>query len=407
MRFDISGHAIWANSKAFEVAGITRETRDPEGGIVERAADGTPSGVLRETARDLILSKIPPPTPEENVQALKKGLDMLASRGVVALLDAMVLRDGVAAYTELADRGQLKQTVVGCIAYSHAGKPMPYFDEVIAKRDRYARPRFHPSCVKVFVDGVPTEGRTAAMLAPYAGGDPKAPPKGLLLVDPQVLNSAVARWDSMGLTTLFHAAGDGAVRASLDAIEYARRVNGPHGPRHQVGHSTFIAREDFPRAKPLNATIEFSPYLWYPGPINDDIIKAIGPKRIERVWPLRDGVESGALIVLGSDWAVVPDPNPWVAIETAITRRVPGGGNASYGPGQAVTLRQAIDMFTVNPAKQFGIDGGTLEAGKPADFIVLDRDPFALPPTKLHTVKVEATYVAGEVIWEKGRDAAR
>jgi predicted amidohydrolase YtcJ len=325
---------------------------------------------------------------------------MLASRGVVGVLDAMVLRDGIAAYTELADRGQLKQTVVGCIAYSHAGKPMPYFDEVIAKRDRYARPRFHPSCVKVFVDGVPTEGRTAAMLAPYAGGDPKAPPLGLLLVEPKALNAAVARWDALGLTALFHAAGDGAVRASLDSIEYARRLNGPHGPRHQVGHATFIAREDFARVKPLNATIEFSPYLWYPGPINDDIIKAIGPDRIARVWPLRDGFDSGGLIVAGSDWAVVPDPDPWLAIETAITRRAPGGEGGTYGPAQAITLREALAMFTVNAAKQFGIDGGTLEPGKPADFIVVDRDPFKVPVTKLHKVKVEATYIAGEPVWE-------
>ena len=232
---------------------------------------------------------------------------------------------------------------------------MPDADELITNWRKYARDNFRPDCVKVFADGVPTESHTAAMLEPYADGQANAPAKGMLLIDPAVINPAVARWDRAGLTVLFHAAGDGAVRASLDAIEYARKENGANGPIHQVGHCTFIARDDLPRARALNAAFEFSPYLWSPSPINDDIIRAIGPQRIERVWPLREGLESGALVVAGSDWAVVPEPDPWLAIETSVTRRTPGGDGSTFGPHEAISVRQAVDVFTINAAKRLGV----------------------------------------------------
>ena len=403
MLFDISGHSVWANSRALQVAGITRDTSNPTGGIIERDAQGEPTGILRETARDLVLRHVPAPTPEQNVAALRSGLALLLSKGVTALTDAMVFREDLVAYDTLADKGELHQTIRTCIAYSHAGKPVAGFEELLASRQTFARAKLRPDCVKVFTDGVPTESHTAAMLEPYADDQPNAPARGMLLVDPAVLNPAVARWDKMGLTVLFHAAGDGAVRAALDAIEFARTANGMGGPRHQVGHSTFMARQDIPRARPMNATIEFSPYLWYPTPINDDIIKAIGAERIERVWPLRDGIESGALVVAGSDWAVVPDPDPWLAIETSLTRKAPGGGGGAFGPGQAITLDQAIDMFTINAARQMGVDDrlGTIEAGKQADFIVIDRDPFRMPVTDLHTIKVEQTYVGGRKVFDR------
>lgn len=403
MLFDVSGHSLWVNSRALAIAGITRDSPNPEGGIIERDAGGAPTGVLRETARDLVLRHIPPPTEAQSVAGLRGSLRLLLSRGITGLLDAMVLRPDMVAYRSLADAGELKQHVKACIAYTTAGQPVPYFDELIRKRGEFARANFNPNCVKVFADGVPTESHTAAMLDPYAGGQASAPPRGLLLVDPKILNPAVARWDKDGLTVLFHAAGDGAVRASLDAIAYAREQNGMGGPRHQVGHSTFISREDIPRAKPLNATIEYSPYLWYPTAINDDIIKAIGPERIERVWPLREGIEAGGLVVAGSDWAVVPDPNPWLAIETAITRRVPGSAadSQAYGPAEAITLAQAIEMFTRSGALQLGLGDrlGALEAGKDADFIVLDRDPFAIPVTTLHKVQVVETWIGGERVY--------
>jgi predicted amidohydrolase YtcJ len=401
--FDISGHSTWVNSRALALAGIARDTANPEGGIIERGANGEPTGVLRETARDMVLRLVPKPGAEANAAALKGSLDLLLSKGVTGLTDAMVLRDELVAYDTLSDRGELHQAVQACMAYSVAGKREPEFDELIAARKSFARANFDPACVKVFMDGVPTESHTAAMLAPYEDEQTNAPERGLLLVDQKELNAAVARWDKAGITVVYHAAGDAAVRSALDSIEFARKANGMGGPHHQVGHCTFISPEDIPRARQLDAAFEFSPYLWYLQPINEDIIKAVGPSRIERVWPLREGVEAGGIIVAGSDWAVVPDPDPWLAIETSITRKAPGGAGGTFGAAEALTLEQAVKVFTINAARRMRREDrlGSLEAGKQADFIVIDRDPFAIPVTQLHSIRVQRTYIRGEKVFER------
>ena len=409
MLFDVSGHSLWVNSKALAIAGITKDTPNPEGGIIERDAAGLPTGVLRETARNLVLRHLPPQPAERTQAELKKNLDYLLSFGITGYVEAMAFRDDLAVYAALADKGELKQHVQACIAYSHAGHPNPDLDATIAAIPEYTRERFKPTCIKVFADGVPTESHTGAMLEDYEAGQPNAPARGLLLFDPAKLHPMMAKWDKLGLNVLFHAAGDAAVRASLDAIAFARAQNGNDGPIHQVGHSTFVDPADLPRPKALNSAIEYSPYLWDPQPINDDITTAVGARRIERVWPIKDGFEAGALVIAGSDWAVVPAPDPWLGIETAITRQNPGGSARTFGAGQAITLEQAIRMFTINAATRLGLDKdlGTIEAGKRADFIVIDKNPFRIPATDIHTIKVQKTYIDGEVVFDRAKADAR
>jgi predicted amidohydrolase YtcJ len=405
MLFDVSGHSVWANSRALALAGIGPGTPNPEGGIIERDGAGNPTGILRETAGRLLTVKVPPQPQAETERQLSGHLAMLAGFGVVGYVEAMAYRDDLEVYAALADKGVLKQRVQACIAYSESGRSNPAFEQTLADRAKFARPTFNANCVKVFADGVPTESHTGAMLADYQAGQPNAPARGLLLFDPQVMAKNLAAWDKLGVTVLFHAAGDRAVRASLDAIEAARKANGMGGPLHQVGHSTFVDPADLPRFKALHAAVEFSPYLWDPQPINDDITTAVGSPRIDRVWPIREGFASGALVVAGSDWAVVPSPNPWIGIETAVTRRNPGGGARSYGLAEAITLPQAITMFTINAAQRMGIadKAGSLEVGKFADFLVLDRDPLAIPVTEIHKTTVLETWVGGQKIFARAK----
>lgn len=405
---DISGHSTWANSLALKVAGVTRATPNPEGGIIEHDAAGEPDGLLRESAAQLVRQKIPAPSPEQNAQALKTGIDMLVSYGVTTLVDAVVTPEGLAAYQALTARNQLKAHVRGCLVYGRGWGDNSQFDQILAGRARYTSARFKLDCVKVFEDGVPTESHTAALIDPYAPdehGQVKEPQRGLLLVQPAELDPLVTRLDKQGITVKFHAAGDQASRTALDAIAAARKANGPNGPTHDVGHLTFIQPEDMQRAKTIRATLEFSPYLWFPSPINDDIIKASGAERIKRVWPVREGLDSGALVVAGSDWSVIPSANPWIGIETLVTRQAPDGQRPgeSYGPQEAITVKEAIDIFTINAARQFGYadSHGTIEAGKAADFIILDRNPFKIAATDLHKVVVTQSYVGGELIYEK------
>jgi predicted amidohydrolase YtcJ len=406
MLYDVSGHSIWANSRALAAAGIGPGTPNPEGGIIERDSVGKPTGVLRETAGRLITTKIPPQPLAETERQLSKHLAMLAGFGVVGYVEAMAYRDDLKVYAALADKGVLKQRIQACIAFSESGRPNPEFERTLADRKSFARASFNADCIKVFADGVPTESHTGAMLEDYQAGQPNAPAKGLLLFDPAKMAAHVTRWDKLGVTVMFHAAGDRAVRASLDAIEAARKANGVGGPIHQVGHSTFVDPADLPRFKALNTALEYSPYLWDPQPINDDITAAVGSPRIDRVWPIREGFEAGALVIAGSDWAVVPSPNPWIGIETAVTRRNPGGGTRSYGLAEAITLPQAITMFTKGAAQRMGIaaKAGSLESGKLADFIVLDRDPFAIPVTAIHETRVLETWIGGSQVFKRQQD---
>lgn len=402
---DISIHAIWLNSKALALAGITKATKDPVGGVIERDANGEPTGVLRESARGLVQGVLPPPTERENLTALNWALSHMLSYGITSLTDAGVDETVLQAYAKLADQGKLKQRVRGCVVWRPSVFASPSTSpDPIELRNLYARDRFKPDCVKIVLDGVPTDGHTAAMLEPYADAkqnDPRS--KGIAMVPPDVLKKAVVDFDAKGLTVKFHAAGDAAVREGLDAIEAARKANGFSGVLHDVGHNSFVQMSDIRRAKALAATFEMSPYIWYPNPIIPDIAKAIGPERMKRWIPVRDAIESGALVVPGSDWAVVPSVNPWIGIETLVTRQKPGGGGEVLG--EPITLRQAFALFTANAAHQMGNSSktGSIEVGLLADVLVLDRNPFKIPVTQIHEIKVLKTLVNGEVVYSVER----
>jgi predicted amidohydrolase YtcJ len=399
---DISIHAVWLNSKALQLAGITKDTKDPPGGVIERDANGEPTGVLRESARGLLAGVEPPPTEEENLEALSWSLNHMLSYGITALTDAGVDIPSMQAYATLADQGKLKQRVRACIGWrpsiGEATGPDP-----IELRNLYARDRFKPDCVKIGLDGVPTDGHTAAMLEPYADakpGDPRA--KGITMVPPDVLKKAVIKFDAQGLTVKFHAAGDAAVRAGLDAVEAARKANGFSGILHDVGHNSFVHMDDIRRARGIAATFEMSPYIWYPNPIIPDIAKAIGPERMKRWTPVKDAIDAGALVVPGSDWAVVPSVNPWLGIETLVTRQKPGGGGEALG--DPITLQQAFDLYTRNAAHQMGNADktGVIAPGMLADVLVLDRNPFKIPVTQVHQTQVKLTLINGEVVYRAG-----
>jgi len=399
---DISGHSAWANSLALEIAGVDADTPDPAGGIIERAANREPNGILRENATGLVSAHIPAPPKERLHQALRWALDDMLSYGITAFDDAGVFRATAEVYADMADAGELKQRVRGCLWGAD--------EALVEQRMLYARDRFSPSCVKLVLDGVPTEGHTAAMVDPYealhaAHETDSIRERGLLLIPQAELSERVARLDRDGLTVKFHAAGDGAVRAGLDAIEHARQQNGWSGALHNVGHNSFVQMEDLQRGARIGAAFEFSPYIWYVSPIIADIRKAVGEERMKRWIPIKDALDAGALVVPGSDWNVVPTVNPWIAIETLVTRQVPGGGGEVLGAQERITLEQAIDVFTRQSARQMNFDHatGTLEQGKLADFIVLDRNIFTVPITDVHATKVLMTFIDGEKVFDSSQ----
>ena len=396
-------HSVWVNSRALALGGVTAATPNPAGGLIDRDATGAPSGVLRETATSLIESKEPQPSLAAKVAAIKAATDEMLSYGIVGFTDAAIRLDNAEAMSAYARSGGLKQHARGCIVWG----PMSYgADALIARRQELTGGRMQFDCVKIFLDGVPTESRTGAMVEPYAprpGAGPNAPAEhGMLQVPQDRLNAAVADFDRQGLEVKMHAAGDGATRAAVDAIAYARAANGAGGPRHEVAHNTFIHKADMPRGVQLGLVWEFSPYIWWPTPITSvDITRAVGPERMKRLWPIREALASGALAMAGSDWPVVPSVNPWLAIETMVTRQAPGATGPVQGGDEAITRAQALTLFTRNAAAVLGrLDrGGTLEPGKLADMIIVDRNPLTAPIGGLHETRVLATYIEGAKVW--------
>ncbi len=405
---DEAHHSVWVNSPALALAGITRATPNPAGGIIERDPAGDPTGLLRESAARLVEGVVPPATLEARRQALVLAANQMLSFGITSFTVASVRTPDIGPLAALSAEGLIKQRVRGCIVWGPEPATVKAMgDSLIAARGAYAGPRFRPDCVKIFLDGVPTESHTAAMLAPYRRARSASPgsalEKGMLNMPQAVLDEAVTRFDRLGLHIKFHAAGDAAVRAAINAVARARAVNGSGGPMHDVGHSTFVDPADIPRVRAVQMAWEFSPYIWYPTPIaSNDILAAVGPDRMRRWIPIREALATGALVVAGSDWSVVPSVNPWLAMETLVTRQKPGGSAETLGLGQRISLDQALRIFTENGAVLMDQRDqvGSIEIGMRADLVVTERNPFQIPITELHDTKVAMTFINGEKVFD-------
>ncbi len=393
-------HSIWVNSKALELAGITAATADPDLGRIERDPDGSPSGILREAAQELVQKVIPEPSVEFQVAALRIGISYLNSFGVTSLIHVSVGLNDYNSYRELERGGDLTARVVTAITFGggfarHYGEE---FDRVLAGRNEFESDRVNHDSIKLYVDGS-VEGQTAALLEPYLGSEHD---RGELIFNQEELNEVVTKFDAMGLQLHLHAIGDRAVRSGLDAIEAARNVNGPGDNRHTIAHLELINADDFDRFAELDTTANFQPLWAYPDAAVDQLyLPVLGKDRVEGMYPIGSIVRSGGRIVGGSDWDVT-SPNPLKAIEVAIRREDP---EKDSGPvlneNERVSLATMIDAYTINGAWLMHQEDrvGSIEVGKRADLVVLDRDLFTIPSTEISETKVVMTLLDGEIIY--------
>lgn len=393
-------HNVWVNSAALERAGITAETPDPPGGVIERDPDGTPSGTLRETAQELLQAVMPRPTPEARIEALRKGLRHLNSLGITSYVEGWVGLDDYRSYQALDRAGQLSARVRTSLPYEtvfgdHQGEE---FWQVLEDRSRYESDRVKHDGIKLFLDGV-LEGETAALIEPYLGSDDAT---GELMFDPEALNVAVTRFDAMGLQVQMHAIGDRAVRAGLDAIEAARQRNGVSGNRHHIVHLQLIDPLDIERFAPLGVTANFQALWAYPDAYITELnLPVLGEERVQRMYPIASVLRAGGRIVGGSDWDV-SSANPLDAIETAMRRQDPFAGDGPVlNADERVSLETMVDAYTINAAwlMHHENETGSIEVGKRADLVVLDRDVFAVPATQINEARVVETLLDGETVW--------
>ncbi|MCW8873472.1 MAG: amidohydrolase family protein [Xanthomonadales bacterium] len=400
------GHNAWANSTALELAGITAETPDPALGVIERDPDGSPSGTLRETAQELVRAAMPKPTLDDNVEALRAGITHLNSFGVTSFIDAWVGLEDYQSYQAIDQAGGLTARVVTSLTYEsgfakHRGDE---FEQVLAGRHAYESERIHHGSVKLFLDGV-LEGETAALVDPYVGMHGK---RGDLILEPEALNAAVTRFDAMGLQVHMHAIGDRAVRAGLDAIEAARLQNGASDNRHHISHLQLIHIDDIERFGALDTAANFQAlWAWPDDWIMELNLPVLGEERVQGMYPIASVARGGGRIVGGSDWNV-SSANPLDAIETAIRRQDAfDDGGPALNENERVSLGAMIDAYTINAAWVMHQEerSGSIEVGKQADIVVLDRNIFEVPETEINEAKVLITLLAGETIWARRASA--
>jgi len=398
--YNRDGHGVWVNSVALQLAGLDSATADPANGRIERDPDGTPTGMLQEGAIDLVADHVPPTSHADLEAGLLEAQRQLHSLGITGWQDAIVRPEGQAAYAAVQRSGRLTAGVRLALLWD-GERGLDQVDELVERREAAAADGLAAGSVKLFVDGI-IENRTALTVEPYLepDGRPSAS-RGIPMIEPAVLMSAVAELDRHGFQCHFHAIGDGAIRLALDAIEAARAANGDGGHRHHIAHIELVHPDDIGRFATIGAVANMQPF-WAmdEAQMRDLRIPVLGADRARWQYPFRSLLEAGARMAGGSDWPVTT-PNPLLEMEVAITRTdTDDRDGPALFPEERLTLDQALTAFTLGSAYVNHSDGetGSIEAGKRADLAVLDRDIRAPDAGPLGQARVVATLVAGEVV---------
>ena len=399
------GHTVWANSPALSLSHITAATKDPAGGHIEHDAAGRPTGTLRDNAAEIPTAAKPPASLDYEASQLNKALDSMRAIGITSVQDAAVDDHMMQIYKRLYDTHRLNMRVRGSFHLKNLHESASaLIDKATKFRAKWAiDPDFlRADAVKIFADGViEYPSQTASLLEPYL--DAKGRPtknRGPSYFAQDNLNQIVTAADAAGLTVHIHAIGDRAVRSALDAIADARRRNGALDNRDQIAHLELINPADFSRFKELGVIANFQ-LLWAQRDdyIDNATVKYLGPERSRYLYPARSLRDAGARIAGGSDWGV-SSFDAFTAMEHAITRSE-GRGKPPLLPEQSLSLQDMVDAYTINAAFALKQDRttGSIEIGKRGDFIVIDRDIFAIDPFDLHDTQVLATYLDGRQVY--------
>jgi len=399
--FNKDTHGAWVNSRALEIAGIDDSVADPADGRYERDSDGRLTGMLHEGAAYSFEDRfVPRPDHEEWKAAILVAQEHLHRLGITAWQDAWVTPDTLDAYASLAREDRLTARVVGALWWDrHRG--VEQIPELVEQRGRATVGRFSPTTVKMMTDGV-LENYTGSLLAPYCDGcGGRTENSGLQFIEKDVLDAALDQLTGLGFQVHLHTIGDRAVRLALDAIEHAIDVHGRHDLRHHLAHVQVVHPDDLPRFRALDAVVN-AQALWAQSDAQMDelTVPFLGDERVAQMYPFGDLARSGAVLAMGSDWPV-STADPLQQMEVAVTRVGPEDrSRAPFLPHQAITLERALAGFTSGSAyvNHDEHDSGTLEVGKRADLVVMDRDLLALDAGPIGDATVQLTVSNGVVV---------
>jgi predicted amidohydrolase YtcJ len=407
------GHSLWANSRALELGHVTKSTPDPPNGKIERLPDGRPSGTLREAAMGSLDNVIPAYMPHQYEAAiLHFQKDIAGPLGItqVFIPGLEVNSPQFAAYENLAQAGKLTLRIRAAVTVNPREPVAAQIQAAVAERSKHLSPLFRVDAVKFFVDGV-IEGHTGYLLKPYSDAkkyNGNANYRGMPMWPQALLDAASSAALRAGFRLHYHAIGDAAVRMALDAISAAEKSAAGKDLRPAITHLQLVDPVDLPRFKTLGVVAVTQPY-WF---VSDKYyfwniqVPYLGKKRADLEYPMQSFFKEGVLVASSSDYPVTLPPDPLDGIETGILRWFQGASNESeiLWPAERCTITQMIDSFTINGAKSLFLEkiSGSIEPGKSADFIILNRDIFNTPARQIGDAKktrILATYFQGRTVF--------
>ena len=405
---DQTGHNMWLNSKALEMAGITKDTETNQLIVIEKdPVSGEPTGTVREQTMQMVERVIKQATPEEYGGSINEIFEMFLSYGITSMQTAEGHKVPLEALKYLESSGKLDERVFVSwdwkttlnLAYS-----VEEIEDQIKNRAIYESDMVYPNYVKIFADGAPGSV-TSLLLEPYEG---ETEVYGGANMSTEEFTEAFKKFDDMGVGVHVHAMGDGSIRRVVDALEIMKKENGDSGVRHKIAHNTMITTEDLNRLALLkDVNIDFSPPLWYPHKgVIASFLPKVGEERLQKFYPFKDALASGLHVGQGADWLTAnPTPDPMIAIEGMVTRKSPFDTDltGTVNAAQAISLEQAISVATLEGAWVLGVENtlGSLESGKFADMIVLDKNLFEINPEQISDTKVIKTIVNGKIVYDR------
>ncbi|MBN1851235.1 MAG: amidohydrolase [Pirellulales bacterium] len=387
----LDGHMALANSAALSKAGISQETESPAGGTIVRDAEGLPTGILKDNAMALVERVIPNPTSQQNDRALRAAMEYVAAQGVTS-----VHHMGTWADLEVFERAHREGALTTRI---YAAVPLATWQRLKDRIDSDGRGDawLRIGGLKGFVDGS-LGSHTAAFLEPYTDA-PRD--RGLLVNSREDLYEQILGGDRAGLQVIVHAIGDRAIRMQLDIFEQVITENGARDRRFRIEHAQHIAPTDIPRFGELDIIPSMQPYHC----IDDGrwAEPLIGAERVKTTYAFRSLIEAGCRPAFGSDWYVAP-ATPLDGIYAAVTRRTLDGKNPNgWVPEQKISVEAALQAYTANAAYASNEEDikGTLQPGKLADLVLLDRDPTEIMPNDIRHIRIDMTMVGGKIVYER------